>query len=437
MGKLPEVTIVGRTNVGKSTLFNRLAEKVKSITLDEKGVTRDIVKDTVSWNDRVFELIDTGGIDLLKAETEIESEVSRRALEALDEAKLILFVVDGVSGVLPEDQEIAEILRRHNKKTLLLVNKIDVKEAKENLHEFYTLYHTELIAISAGHGLGIADLLDALVKALPRFEGGKLMEPVYRVVLLGRPNVGKSSLMNILTKEERALVAAEPGTTREAISESISFYKEPLQITDTPGVRRSRAIKGELEPMMVKSAFRALKNSDVVLLMTDASEARLVDQELKLAFYTFEERYRALILLINKIDLMDEVTEYELKRSLSEYKHLIDKISMLRISCKTGKNVGKVLPLIKEVWQRYNIRFSDEEISGLFLEAVRSRPLMHQRQELEVYSAKQAGVAPPIIVLKVNQPTWFGPSQMRFFDNLIRKKHDLRGVPVKFVTVKR
>lgn len=437
MGKLPVVTIVGRTNVGKSTLFNRLAEKVKSITLDEKGVTRDIVKDTVSWNDRVFELIDTGGIDLRKAETEIGSEVSRRALEALNQAKLILFVVDGVSGVLPEDQEISEILRKRNKTTLLLVNKIDVKKVKDSFPEFYTLYHTELITISAGHGLGIADLLDAIVKTIPRPEVGKLMEPVYRVVLLGRPNVGKSSLMNILTKQERALVAVEPGTTREAISESISFYKEPLQITDTPGVRRRRAIKGELEPLMVKSAFRALKNSDIVLLMADASEARLVDQELKLAFYAFEERNRALILLINKIDLMDEVMAYGLERSLSEYKHLMDKITILRISCKTGKNVGKVLPLIKEVWQRYNTKFSDEEISKLFLESVRRKPLMHQRQALEVYSAKQVGVAPPIIVLKVNQPTWFGHSQMRFFNNLLRKKYDLRDVPVKFVAVKR
>jgi len=438
MVKLPTVVIAGRTNVGKSTLFNRLSDSVKSITLDQPGVTRDLLRDTVHWNNAVFELIDTGGIDLRDARAPIVDEIVARAFAAIDDAAVIILVVDGTTGVLSEDREIAEILRKHEKKVILAVNKLDVKKTADNLGEFYELYHTELLTISAEHGLGMPDLFDAIIKMIPKLKRSeKIEKPAYRVVMLGKPNVGKSSLMNILLEQERTMVSDVPGTTREAISESISFYKEQLQITDTPGIRRRRAIKGDLEPLMVKSAFKALKNSDIVLLMIDASEARLVDQELKLAFYAFEDLYKSLILLINKSDLFDEFTEQQLESSFDEYQNLLKKIVTLKISCKTGKNIGKILPLIKSVWQRYNFKISDEELSMLLVGESQKRPIFYQKRQLEVYSVRQLAVAPPTILLLVNDPKMFGPSQLRFFENVLRKKYDFRGVPIKIITGKK
>ena len=359
--KLPQVVIVGRTNVGKSTLFNRLSENVKAIALDLEGVTRDFLRDTIAWQGRSFDLIDTGGISLRKTQDSLLSQSRGIALSMIEAADIILFVVDGKVGLVNEDREIAQLLHKHGKTVFLVVNKVDVKDSVDNLYEFEGLGFSKSCFISASHGKNIVDLLELIVAHLPAPVMVDVEEPTYKIMLLGKPNVGKSSLMNLLLQKERAIVSPEAGTTREALAERVTFYQEDIQLSDTPGVRRMRSVTEPLEGMMVQSTMQALKNSDIVLLLVDASAESIVDQELKLAFYAFESQYKALIILFNKYDLVDEATKARFDHALSEYDFFLKKIITLNISCKTGKNVGKILPTVKEIWERHNHKFNQNE----------------------------------------------------------------------------
>ncbi len=434
--KLPRVVIVGRMNVGKSTLFNRLSVNAKSMTFDYEGVTRDVIKDTVEWKDRRFELIDTGGISLRKSQDPIQEQVRQRAMRMMEEADLLLFVCDGTVGLTHEDQEIAKACRKANKKIILVVNKADNRATQEHEHEFARTGFKPIIFMSALHGSSTGDLLDAMCDALPTTSDRvEEKESSCKIVILGKPNVGKSSLMNLLVQEERAIVSPVAGTTREAVAEKIMFYHQDLLLTDTPGVRRKRTIDEKLESMMVKSAFRAVEDADVVLLLIDASSHAIADQELKLAFYVFEH-YKSLIILFNKEDLSDESIKKDMDFSLSVYEYFLKKIPQLYISCKSGKNVGKVLPLAKQVYERANQQFSDDDITMLFKEALKHKPLYHQSMIINVKRAKQIASNPITIVIISEKPEWFGPSQLGFFDNVLRSKYDLKGAPIKFLTRK-
>ncbi|MGB8367617.1 MAG: ribosome biogenesis GTPase Der, partial [Candidatus Babeliales bacterium] len=419
------------------TLFNRLSVNVKSLTLNQEGVTRDFLKDVVCWQDRCFDLIDTGGISLRKTKDPLLKKLRERLLFLIDEATIILFVCDGTIGLLSEDREIAKLLHKKGKQVLLLINKNDVKVAQEQLHEFGQIGFKLILPISAQHGIGIGDVLEELVTLLPQTKPVN-EELSYRVVILGKPNVGKSSLMNILLKQERALVSEKPGTTREALIEKIRFYQEDIQVADTPGIRRKRVITEKLEDLMVQSAFRAVREADIVLLMVDAAEGRIADQELKLAFYVFEQQHKALIILFNKQDLVvDPFIKERLAFSLEEYKYFMDKVAQLTISCKTKKNIGKILPLVKKVWQRCSQWFSDEELTRICKEALLKKPLYRQKKLLMIYSVQQVATAPLTILLKVNESKWFGPSQLGFFDNILRRTFDLKGVPIRFLLRKK
>ncbi len=433
MSRLPQVAIVGRMNVGKSTLFNRLSNKIKSLTFDFAGVTRDVIRDRVSWLGREFDLIDTGGISFKKEEDKLQEQVRQKALAVLESADLVLFVVDGAAGILSEDEDIAQELRRRGIYTILVVNKEDMRVAQENQFEFYSLFHNELVAVSAQHGRGIADLLEMVINALPEATKGIEDDPLYRVVFIGRPNVGKSSLLNALLQQDRAIVSDIPGTTREAISERIAFSQEHLQITDTPGIRRSRAVDEDLESLMVKSSFKAVKDANIAVLLIDASEAGLVDQELKLAFYTFSDLYKALIILVNKSDLLDEESAAAVEESFARYQHLMRKVEVMHISCKTGKNIDRVMPLIKKVWERHSQWLNPDELSLDLVESLRKVTLVRNRQRLEIHRVKQLDIAPITILLNVNLAQFFGSSQKNFLDNILRKKYDLIGVPIKFI----
>lgn len=431
--KLPQVVIVGRTNVGKSTLFNRLSENVKAIALDLEGVTRDFLRDTIAWQGRSFDLIDTGGISLRKTQDSLLSQSRGIALSMIEAADIILFVVDGKVGLVNEDREIAQLLHKHGKTVFLVVNKVDVKDSVDNLYEFEGLGFSKSCFISASHGKNIVDLLELIVAHLPAPVMVDVEEPTYKIMLLGKPNVGKSSLMNLLLQKERAIVSPEAGTTREALAERVTFYQEDIQLSDTPGVRRMRSVTEPLEGMMVQSTMQALKNSDIVLLLVDASAESIVDQELKLAFYAFESQYKALIILFNKYDLVDEATKARFDHALSEYDFFLKKIITLNISCKTGKNVGKILPTVKEIWERHNHKFNQNELTQLFKDASVKRPLYHNKNLLIFYSAHQVSSAPVTIVMHVNHPTWFGDSQVAYFEKVLRQNYDLRGVPIKFI----
>ncbi len=437
--QLPIVAIVGRVNVGKSTLFNRLSQTTKSITLDYEGVTRDVITDTVWWKNQCFKLADTGGIGLRKiVDDPILEQTRQRALDMLKQADVVLFVCDGKVGVVLQDREIAKVLHKLNKQTILVINKIDTTAAKDQVHEFDRLGFKQIIAVSAQHGIAIVDLFDAILEMLPtKVDQLEQEEPTCKVVILGKPNVGKSSLMNLLLKQERSIVADVPGTTREPISERVTFYKESIQLTDTPGVRRKRGVTQPIEKLMVKSALDSVQDSDIILLVVDASQARLVDQELKLAFYVFEDRYKGLAILFNKDDLMDEGKREELVFQLQPYAHFLDKVVQMRVSCLSGKNVGKLLAKINDLCIRYKQRFSDDELTMIFKEALERKPLYRSERRLILYRARQVRTGPITIELVVSEPQLFGASQLAFFDNILRKHVDLKGVPVRFVVAKK
>ncbi|HLB94417.1 MAG TPA: ribosome biogenesis GTPase Der [Candidatus Babeliales bacterium] len=433
--RLPKVVLAGRMNVGKSTLFNRLISSNKSMAFDYAGVTRDFIADVTSWQDVKFELIDSGGVSFDKNLDQITKQVVQIVYQLLESADINVLVCDGAEGVTAEDRELVRRLRKLNKPLILAVNKTDAKATEHNKHDFYGLGVAQTIFISAEHSYAIGDLLDAIVADLHDFKAPDEVEPAYRVVLLGKPNVGKSSLMNLLTKSERAIVTPQAGTTREAIDTNVNFSKETIRLTDTAGVRRPRSINEDLEQMMVKSSFRAVKHSDIVLLMIDAADNAISDQELKLAFYTFEE-HKALIILLNKQDLTTEDSQADLERRFSEYNYFFKKIEKLEISCLNKTNIGKILPLVHTVWQRQNQRFNDIELKQLFQEALDRKPLYHKTNLLIIRNVKQVQVAPLTLAMYVNVPAWFGSSQLGFFENLLRAKYDLKSVPIRFVVRK-
>jgi len=434
MSTLPVVVIVGRTNVGKSTLFNRLSSSVKTITLDEEGVTRDFIRDTVTWNGTQFEVIDTGGVSLQKTQDPILQQVRARAFDIIETADILVFVCDGKVGIVPEDREIAKYLRRTGKKVILVVNKSDTSAAQETSIDFYEFGFDPVVLLSAQHGRSVNELLDEIVFALPQQTKTITDKQVQcKVVLLGKPNVGKSSLLNLLLDQDRAIVSDQPGTTREPISEKLTFYQEDIIVTDTAGVRRQRSVTEPLETLMVKSTLQAVENANVVLLMVDSSEGTISDQELKLAFYSFEQKHKALIILFNKQDLVDELDTKGIEDSLEYYEHFSKKVAWLNISCKSKKNIGKILPLIQEIWHNNKQQFDKNEITLLFKKALIERPLYHKTHPLILRSVRQVKSAPITIILIVNEPDWFGPSQRAFFENRLREEYNLKGAPVVFI----
>lgn len=439
MNNLKKVTIVGRMNVGKSTLFNRLSTNIKSLTLDFEGVTRDFIKDVVSWQGLNFELIDTGGIDLKKSQDPLAESVRQVAIRAVESSNMVLFVVDGTTGLLPQEIQIAKYLRKLGKPVFLVINKSDSKSTQHNLPEFYKLGFERTYSISAQHGLGIADLLEDIVTELKNQQTSFAEEeiPSHKVVFLGKPNVGKSSLMNLLIKQDRSIVADMPGTTREPIRENLTFYQETIQLIDTAGVRKKKSVKEDVEELMVKSTFYAVKDADIVLLVLDSAEGRLTDQELKLAFYVFEQG-KSLILLYNKQDLIeaDDQKAESWEFSKEEYEFFLKRLETLNISCKTEKNTGKILPLVEKVWTRANQKFDSVDLSSLLKVELQRTPLYRSQNRLILYRAQQVKSNPITIVLYVNNPEWFESSQLAFFENVMRKAYDLKSVPVLFMVRK-
>lgn len=435
----PQVVLVGRTNVGKSTLFNRIAKDAKSIVFDREGVTRDLIKDIVYWQGKSFELIDSGGIGFEKKDDFMNQEIRKRAEQAIDNAHIVLFMCDGSVGVLSEDRYLATFLHKKKNNAILIINKSDTRTFIEHEHEFAQLGFQYILPISSLHGKGIADILEMIVNLLPIKATAEEKQPTCKVVLLGKPNVGKSSLLNILVEDDRSIVSNIPGTTREPIHERITFYHQDILLTDTAGVRKKSAIEDPLETLMAKSTLQAVKQADIILLMIDANEAQLSDQELKLIFYAFESEQKALIILFNKQDLLtdNEYGKKQLSDDMEKYNFLITKIEKLSLSCLTKQNCGKILPLINAVYKRSLQQFSIEDLTILFKTALERTPLFWNKNKLIVYRAQQIKSSPHIIALYVNSPEWFGDSQKAFFENVLRKEYKLTSVPIKFVIRKR
>lgn len=436
-GSVPNVILVGRTNVGKSTIFNRIAFNKKSIVFDRENVTRDYINEIVSWNDKHFNIIDTGGFSFDPKSDDIQKRVQEKVINQIESAAILIFVCDGKNGLTNEDLRIAQLLKKLNRPLFLVVNKIDnFDAAQERLADFYRLGINPMIPISGVHGTGMAQLLSGIVDALPDASFSEDDKTPYKAVIIGRPNVGKSSLLNLLIKQDRSIVSDVAGTTREPISETIYHINDLMEFTDTAGVRRSRKIDDSLEEVMIKSSLQAVRDADLIVMMIDASEGKIADQEMKLLFYAYDNK-KMVIAVFNKIDLLDEYKTMTLKQSMEEYEFILKKMPQLHISCTTKKNFHKIYDEVKKVYKRAQQQFDQLSVDELVKNELLKKPLFHTKIELKVEKVIPLdGARIPTFFLHVNYPEWFGDSELGCIENILRKNYDLLGTPVRLITKK-
>lgn len=429
----PIVAIVGRPNVGKSTLFNKIAGKRISIVEDRPGVTRDRIYTEVEWLDKTFTLIDTGGIEPY-SEDVILKQMKRQAEVAIETASVIVFMVDGQEGITASDEEVANLLRKANKKIILACNKIDAPKYKDNIYEFYNLGLGEPIGISSGQSLGLGDLLDEIVKHFPEGEEEEYDEYTIKVAVVGKPNVGKSSLINRILGEERAIVSDIPGTTRDAIDTPFSIGDDKYVFIDTAGMRKKSKVLESVERYSVIRSLSAIERSDVCLIMIDAKEG-VTEQDSKIAGYV-NEQGRASIILVNKWDLIDKdnrtMKKYEedIRRELP----FMDYSPMIFISALSGQRVNKVIKMINNVSNQHAMRISTGMVNDVINEAVlMNQPAISGGRRLKILYSTQVSVKPPTFAVFVNDPNLMHFSYLRYLENQLRKAFSFEGTPIRFL----
>jgi len=424
----PLVAIVGRPNVGKSTLFNRLVEEPRAIVEDLPGTTRDRLYADAKWGGVAFTLIDTGGL-VLWSEDGLTMQVRRQVELAMAEAEAILFLVDVTEGLTVADEEIAELLRVSQKPLFLVVNKADNEARRLAATEFYSLGLGEPYPISALHGTGTGDLLDALVASFPPREEVEEAEGV-RLAIVGRPNVGKSSLLNALLGWERAIVNESPGTTRDAIDTQMSWDSQLVTLIDTAGIRRRGRVQRGVEQYSVLRALRAIQRAHVVLLLLDAPEG-VTAQDTHIAGYAMEEA-RGIVLVVNKWDLMKEADLPEYAKGVRQAFRFIPYAPLLFVSALTGRRVGTVLETALRVYQERLCRVPTSGLNRLLREAVASHsPPSKRGKRLRFYYATQVEVDPPTFVFFVNDPQLVHFSYRRYLENRLREAFGFEGTPLR------
>lgn len=427
MSRLPRVAIIGYPNVGKSTLFNRLTGTRDAVVAPQAGVTRDRKEGFAEWGGRDFLVVDTGGMDL-KTEEPLAESVRDQARQAIAEADVIIFLLDGRAGVGSDEMEIARLLRRGETPVVLAVNKSDTKLAQERVHEYWSLGLDEPYPVSAEHGLGVGDLLDAIVAVLPA-EAEETPERVetIRVAIVGRPNVGKSSLLNALLGSQRVIVSEIPGTTRDSIDTELTFRERHLTLVDTAGLRR-KGRRSE-EPVEFYSSVRtvqSLERADVALVLADAAEG-LVDLDLQVAYEAQRARC-ATAVLFNKWD----ISEMDLDKARER---VTAKVQMrppcIPISCQTGKNLDQVLPLVLQLYDTYSTRLATPALNR-WLADIRARGNLPQRsgKSIKLFYLVQYGSAPPRFKLMVNSRALISRNFAYYLENRLRDSFGLAGVPV-------
>ncbi|MGC4106143.1 MAG: ribosome biogenesis GTPase Der [Thermomicrobiales bacterium] len=435
----PIVAIVGRPNVGKSTLFNRLVGERQAIVQDQPGTTRDRVYGTADWLGVEFTIIDTGGMqdddelppDTTEAETIIARQTRDQANSAISEADVIVFLVDAKAGPSASDAEIADLLRRTDKPTLLAANKADSAARRDMVFEFFELGLGEPIAISAYHGNGTGDLLDKIVENLPDAEPEEETEGP-RIAIVGRPNVGKSRLLNALLGQERAIVSDVAGTTRDSLDTDITWKGQPLTLIDTAGIRRRGRVEQGIERFSVMRSMRAIDRADVVLLLIDATED-FTAQDLHIAGYV-EEQKKGLVVVVNKWDLIekDAGTMDEYRARAAEQLDFIPYAPVVFISAKMGQRVSQVLDTALSIIEEREKRVSTASLNKMLQEAVaKHQPPSRPGKWLKFYYATQADVAPPTFIIFCNDPKQIHFGYRRYLENELREQFGFTGTPIR------
>ncbi|MDY6295607.1 MAG: ribosome biogenesis GTPase Der [Schwartzia succinivorans] len=430
----PIVAIVGRPNVGKSTLFNQIGKKRISIVDDMPGVTRDRIYLDAVWLGKPFVMIDTGGIEF-SGDDKILSSMRDQAKLAMDEADVIVFVVDGRTGLTTSDEEVGKMLRTTKKPVILAVNKIDSPKQDNDIYEFYNLGLGDPIPIAAANALNLGDLLDAVVAAFPDNSDEDEESDEIHIAVIGRPNVGKSSLVNTLLGEERVIVSDIPGTTRDAID--THFKKDDIKFTliDTAGMRRKAHIDEAIEHYSVLRSLRAIDRSDVVLMVINAVEG-ITDQDTKIAGYAHDSG-KGVILVVNKWDIYENKDE---KSTLRFTEDLREKIGFLQyapviyISALTGQRVHRITDLVKYVADQQSMRIKTSVLNELLRDAIAiNPPPSYKGKPLKVLFMTQAGIKPPKFIIFVNDPELMHFSYLRFLENKIRETFGFEGAPLKLI----
>ncbi len=445
------VALVGRPNVGKSTFFNRLVGEPMAIVDETPGTTRDRLFSTADWNGINFDVVDTGGIDpstgsggkapLSIGSAEFIEEIRSQAKIAIQEADAVLFMVDAISGVTPADREVAEILRRSQRMVdgqprppiFLVVNKADSAQLRSNAADFYELGMGEPYPISAIHGTGTGDLLDDLVDSFPPQEEEPEDESI-KIALVGKPNAGKSSLLNKLVGEERSIVSPIPGTTRDAIDTHIEIAGLPVTLIDTAGIRRRGKVEPGVEKYSVLRSMRAIERCDVALLMIDASTG-ITAQDTHIAGYILEA-WKSTVVLVNKWDTVekDNYTMQDFTTRIRQELNFMDYVPILFISAKTGQRVDQVMPLALRVQEERIARLSTGQINRIVQDAqAHHAPVSRQGKPLHIYYGTQVRSDPPTFMLFCNDPRLAHFSYIRYLENSFRKVYPFTGTPIRFV----
>lgn len=429
----PIVAIVGRPNVGKSTLFNRLAGKRIAIVEDTPGVTRDRIYSEAEWLNYKYILIDTGGIEPY-SEDKMLSQMRRQAEVAIETAHVILFVTDAKEGITHADEDVAGMLRKTNKPVVVAVNKVDNPSKFNEVYEFYNLGIGEPFGVSSTLGLGIGDLLDKIVSFFKDIDENDEDDEATKVAIIGKPNVGKSSLVNRLLKEERVIVSDVPGTTRDAIDSLLEVNNEKFILIDTAGLRRKSKVNEDVERYSVLRALTAIERSDVCLVMIDAGEG-VTDQDAKIAGYAHEAG-KGVVLVINKWDIIekDDKTMNEFRNRIRADLSFITYAPIIFISAKTGQRIDKLIELIKFVANQNAMRISTGVLNDIISDAVMmNQPPTGKGRRLKIFYATQVSTKPPTFVFFLNDPEIMHFSYERYLENQLRLRFGLEGTPIRFI----
>ncbi len=427
----PVVAIVGRQNVGKSTLINRLAGRRVAIIEDLPGTTRDRLVADVSWRGYDFTLVDTGGIEI-NPQTSIGRSVNEQVKKAIEDADLVLFLVVVTDGLTPVDHEVADMLRQTRKPIIVVANKADNARLEAGASEFYQLGLGDPFPISAHHGRGTAELLDKIIEMLPALAPAEATTEFVKVAIVGRPGVGKSMLLNSLVGEERVIVSDTPGTTRDAVDTLLDVNGKNVLLIDTAGIRRRGRVEGGVEKYSVLRAHQAIDRSDIVLLVVEATEP-LTAQDLHIAGY-IQEAAKGIILVINKWDLVSSAQMNEWEAYIKEQLRFMPYAKVLYVSAKAGKNVDQIIPEVMQIYEERQKRLTTAVVNNVIQEAAASHPLPRRgSRHLKLLYVTQAEVNPPTFVFFVNDPKLVHFSYQRFLENRLRAVFGFAGTPIRLV----